>query len=197
MNKVIKKKGVTFGIILGACLSLLTIYSYTINIGLLVSQWLFLLTFAIVLVVGILAIASTIKGLEGFITFKQAFSSYFITIVIGFLIHILTISLVAKIFPEKEMEVIELRISSLDKIKEDNLANQAKALETAKSDEEKEQIKESFGKQRTEIETMKKNSRKSPGFKTYIQAYASYLTIYSILGLLLSLILRRKRPELN
>ncbi len=77
INEVIKKNGVTYGIILGAILALITASIYAIDLKLFVSGWIGGLSFVIYLVVGILLLTKTKKEI-GFFSFKDAFTTFFI-----------------------------------------------------------------------------------------------------------------------
>ena len=86
INEVIKKNGVTYGIILGVILALITATMYAIDLKLFVSGWIGASTFAIYLIIGIVLLINTKKELNGFFSFKDAFTTFFITTVIALLI---------------------------------------------------------------------------------------------------------------
>lgn len=86
MTDIIKKTGFSIGLILGILLILLSSYIYFVNLALLTNVWAGVSTLALTVLFGIISIV-VIKGkLGGFITFKEAFSGYFITILTGSLL---------------------------------------------------------------------------------------------------------------
>lgn len=86
MTDIIKKTGCSIGLILGILLILLSSYIYFVNLALLTDVWAGVSTLVLTVVFGIISIA-VIKGkLGGLITFKEAFSAYFITILTGSLL---------------------------------------------------------------------------------------------------------------
>ena len=75
MNEVIKKNGITYGIILGVILALITATIYAIDLKLFVSGWIGASTFVVYLVIGIVLLTKTKKELNGIFSFKDAFPS--------------------------------------------------------------------------------------------------------------------------
>ncbi|MBF6641093.1 DUF4199 domain-containing protein [Flavobacterium sp. J49] len=83
MNEIIKKNGVNFGIILGLFSVLYTTAIYVTDLELFTSWWLGLVSFAISITIGIVLVSKTKKQLSGIISFKDAFTVYFISALIG------------------------------------------------------------------------------------------------------------------
>jgi len=83
MNEIIKKNGITFGIILGLFSLLVTAGIYAIDLKLFTSWWIGIVAIVISLTIGIIAILKTKKQLNGQITFKDAFTVYFVASAIG------------------------------------------------------------------------------------------------------------------
>jgi uncharacterized protein DUF4199 len=83
MNEIIKKNGVNYGIIIGIISILITACIYAINLKLFVNMWLGFAIIAIFITIGVILVSKTKKQLNGFITFKEAFSVYFMAAVIG------------------------------------------------------------------------------------------------------------------
>ena len=78
INETIKKNGVTFGVITGIGSALITTLIYTIDLELFTSWWVGLLSMAFYLVIAIVLLSKTKKDLNGILTFKDAFTTYFI-----------------------------------------------------------------------------------------------------------------------
>jgi hypothetical protein len=77
INETIKKNGITFGILTGLFSILITTAIYVIDLNLFLAWWLGLIIIAIVL------LSKTKKELNGVFSFKEAFTTYFISAIIG------------------------------------------------------------------------------------------------------------------
>ncbi len=83
MNEIIKKNGITFGLILGTISILITAAIYAIDLTLFTKWYVGVFGLIVSLIVGIMAVVSTKKKLGNFISFKEAFTAYFIMGVIA------------------------------------------------------------------------------------------------------------------
>ena len=83
MEQTTKSAAINYGVYLGAITSLITIIIYGVDIDLFTAPWLGIVLFIIVVAFGAVSALNSRKLLGGFISFKQAFSSYFITIAVG------------------------------------------------------------------------------------------------------------------
>ncbi|HWS60780.1 MAG TPA: DUF4199 domain-containing protein [Flavobacterium sp.] len=88
MNEIIKKNGISFGLITGVVSALLTTAIYSIDLNLFIKWWLGILMLIIYLTIGIVLLTKTKKELKGIFSFKEAFTTYFISAVIGILISV-------------------------------------------------------------------------------------------------------------
>jgi hypothetical protein len=88
INEIIKKNGVTYGVITGVLSILITTSIYVIDISLFTSVWIGLISFAMFIIVGIILLSKTKKELNGVFSFKQAFTTYFISAVVAILISV-------------------------------------------------------------------------------------------------------------
>jgi len=88
MNEVIKKNGITYGIITGVVSALITAAIYAIDLNLFVKWWLGIMIFAIYITIGIVLLSKTKKELKGIFSFKEAFTTYFLSSVIGIVISV-------------------------------------------------------------------------------------------------------------
>jgi len=86
INEVIKKNGITYGVMIGIASALVTATIYAIDLNLFTSWWVGLVGIAISLTLSIILLSKTKKELKGFFTFKEAFTTYFIAALIGILI---------------------------------------------------------------------------------------------------------------
>lgn len=172
--EVIKKNGVKFGLILGVFSILATTLMYVIDLKLFVNIWIGLVLFFVSLTIGIVSVARSKKEIGGFITFKEAFTAFFITMAIGLALNILfSILLFNVIDPGAAItireNIIEYTVNMLQKA----------GTPTAK-------IKE-------QIETMRSTNSYSIG--NQIQTYFWFLLFYIIVGLLVAVALRNKTSQ--
>ena len=83
MNEIVKKNGVKFGIISGIVSVLITLYAYIFNLQLFGSLWLLLFVIILYLTINISLLIKTKKELNNNFSFKDAFTTYFLCLVIG------------------------------------------------------------------------------------------------------------------
>lgn len=88
INEIIKKNGITYGVIIGVILSLITAFMYATDIELFIAWWTTLLSFSIFIIVPIFMLIKTKKELNEIFSFKDAFTTYFIASVVGVLISV-------------------------------------------------------------------------------------------------------------
>lgn len=88
MNEIIKKNGILFGVITGILGALITTLIYVINLELFISMWVGLTSLLLYIIIGIVLLTKTKKELKGIFSFKDAFTTYFISAVIGILISV-------------------------------------------------------------------------------------------------------------
>ena len=83
MEKSLKSIATNYGLYLGVLMALLTVISYAVNLELLTNMWYGIFILIAVIVVGIISVAKLKQAQDGFASCKEAFSAYFITIIIG------------------------------------------------------------------------------------------------------------------
>ncbi|MFL9830938.1 DUF4199 domain-containing protein [Flavobacterium sp. ST-87] len=88
IHETIKKNGVTFGIITGLTSVLITALIYSIDLNLFTSTWVGVSNLAIYLIIAIILLSKTKKEFPGTFTFKDAFTTYFISALIGIAISV-------------------------------------------------------------------------------------------------------------
>ncbi|CAM1364558.1 conserved membrane protein of unknown function [Tenacibaculum soleae] len=174
MNQIIKTKGINFGLCYGFYLILILLYAYAIDQNFFTSYWMMGLSILGFFVHGFWVIGSTKKAQNGYITFKQAFTVFFISNAIGFLLStIMTILLFVVIDPELQNTLKELTINKTTEMME---GFEISADEIDKAvDQIREQDNYSVGAQ--------------------LKAYFYTLIFASIFGLLFSLILKKNKEE--
>lgn len=88
MNEIIKKNGISYGIITGVVGALITTLIYSIDLKLFTAWWVTVLSISFYIVIAIILLSKTKKELGGIFPFKDAFTTYFISAVIGILISV-------------------------------------------------------------------------------------------------------------
>lgn len=89
MNEIVKKNGITFGVIMGVVSVLITATLYAVDLELFVNKGVGVMSMVVYLILGVVVVSRTKKQLQGQITFKEAFTSYFLAAVIGSTISVL------------------------------------------------------------------------------------------------------------
>jgi hypothetical protein len=114
INEIIKKNGITYGVIIGVILSLITAFMYAIDIELFIAWWTTLLSFSLFIIVPIFMLIKTKKELKEIFSFKDAFTTYFIASVVGVLISVaFKIILFNFIDPALKQTLLDLTIKYL------------------------------------------------------------------------------------
>lgn len=113
MNEIVKKNGINFGIITGVVSILITTLMYTIDLSLFTSVWVGLSLIAFYIIIGVVLLLKTKKELGGVFSFKDAFTTYFISAVVGILISVVfNILLFNFIDPSAKDAIKDLSIKS-------------------------------------------------------------------------------------
>jgi hypothetical protein len=88
IHETIKKNGITFGIITGLTSVLITSLIYSIDLNLFTSPWIGFANLGLYLIIAIILLVKTKKEFNGIFTFKDAFTTYFISALIGIAISV-------------------------------------------------------------------------------------------------------------
>ncbi|KRD07284.1 hypothetical protein ASE21_17460 [Flavobacterium sp. Root901] len=86
INEVIKKNGITYGVMIGIASALVTAIIYSVDLNLFTAWWMGLIGIAISVTISIILLSKTKRELNGIFSFKDAFTTYFIAAVVGILI---------------------------------------------------------------------------------------------------------------
>ena len=173
MTDIIKKTGFSIGLILGVLLILLSSYIYFVNLALLTNVWAGVSTLALTVLFGIISIV-VIKGkLGGFITFKEAFSGYFITILTGSLLSCFYLVLLYTFFLSSETK---------------------EAIIIAMRDFDVSLLKQNLMPQENIDKTLEVYKTFNPfSISTVLTSFIKYLLRDCLIGFLVALIFRNKR----
>lgn len=89
MEKSVKSIALNYGLYLGGALALITVIIYAVDIKLMVNMWLGIGLLLLIIAMGIIATAKAKSIFDGVLSFKDAFSAYFITTIVGIAISTL------------------------------------------------------------------------------------------------------------
>ncbi len=170
MEQTTKSAAINYGVYLGAITSLITITIYGIDIDLFTAPWLGVVLFILVVAFGAVSALNSRKLLGGFISFKQAFSSYFITIAVGTLMSsIVGVAIYTYIDPEAAIYLNEQVLILLKETME-RIGLPQEAIIAA-------------------IEEASEKDNFSLGAQT--QAFVFRLVFYAVIGLIIGLIVKK------
>tara|TARA_B100000795_G_scaffold112523_1_gene83392 strand:+ start:18106 stop:18648 length:543 start_codon:yes stop_codon:yes gene_type:complete len=173
-NVTVKESAIQYGLILGGILAISTVLMYALNQELFLSPWIGITTIIVVIGAGIVSTAKAKDILGGIMTFREAFSAYFITTAIGLLIStavgILIFAIVdpelANYLNEESIEVARMFMERLN--------TPEAAIEEALKD----------------IKGVNNFSILNQG-----KSYLSGLIFQSVIGLLIGLIFKKRDPN--
>jgi hypothetical protein len=141
MNTAVKSNGIKFGIITGVVSILITTLLYAIDIELFISMWVGLISLGLYVVIGILVISNTKKELKGILSFKEAFTTYLISAIIGIYISVIFNIILFNFFdPTLKESLKELTIKASVEMLEKFNSPTSVINETIKKLEETEQF---------------------------------------------------------
>jgi hypothetical protein len=170
MEPTPKSIAINNGLYLGGILALISVLIYAVNLDLFTEWWLGIILFLVVVVYGVLTAIKSRTSLGGFISFKQAFTSYFITIAIGtFIATIVGIAIFTFIDPEAATYLNE-QILLLTK-----------------------QTMERFGMPQEAMQAALDEAAKKDNFSLGMQsqAFVFRLAFYAVIGLIVALIVKK------
>jgi cytochrome bd-type quinol oxidase subunit 2 len=171
MNEIIKKNGITFGIIMGVVSALITTLVYAIDMELFTSFKLMGFILLVSIVLYCVLLSKTRKQLGGDFSFKQAFTTFFIAAVISTLISTtFNILLFNVIDPGAKETLKELSIKAA------------------------EEMMEKFGAPQEQMEEALAQVENTDNFSVgnLIKGFFTSLIFSAILGLILALIFKSK-----
>jgi hypothetical protein len=113
INETIKKNAIKYGIITALISVFATTIMYSIDLGLFVNMWIGFGLLGVFLIIGIILLFNTKKDLQGNLSYKEAFTTYFISALIGVTVSTLfSILLFNVIDTDARDQVSELFIKS-------------------------------------------------------------------------------------
>ncbi len=89
MENSIKKNGLTLGVTMGAILALITTAMYVVDLSLFTNWWVGILNFIIIIGIAFYCSVVSKKALQGKMSYKEAFLSFILPIIIGVALYVL------------------------------------------------------------------------------------------------------------
>ncbi|OZV68108.1 DUF4199 domain-containing protein [Winogradskyella aurantia] len=174
MENSLKSSAIQYGLYLGLILSSFTIIGYAVNIEILTKWWLGIILFILIIVIGIVSTAKAKSILNGFISFKEAFTAWFTTIVVGILISTVVSILIFNVVDPEAAELVK----------------QA-SIEATVS------MMENFGTPQETIDMAITEMENTNQFAVVnlLKSLAWQFLFYAIVGLLIALIMKKKDPD--
>lgn len=171
---IVKKNSINYGVILGIILALTTTLMYVVNTELFTKWWIGIITILIVIVTGIVSTAKSKSLLGGFMSFKEAFSSYFITVAVGLLISTAVGILIFTVLDPDLAEYLNERTLEITR-----------------------EFMEGFGAPEEEINKALADLEGKNNFSlmNQLKSYVFGLAFQAVLGLLVALIFKKKDPN--
>ncbi|MBO3098854.1 DUF4199 domain-containing protein [Gelidibacter pelagius] len=173
MENSIKSLALKYGVYLGLLMILIMVLMYVVDLELMTKWWLNIILFLMILSFGILSSAKSKKILGGFMTFKQAFSSYFITVAIGVLLSTAFSIILFNIIDPEAAQFLKEKI-----------------IETST------QMMENFGAPQSEIDKAAAAMSEQEQFSVInqLKSIAWQLFAYAVIGLIVALVMRKSEP---
>lgn len=175
MEQQLKSSAINYGIYLGLSLALISVLIYVINVEYAIAWWIGIIMLLLILAFGIVSTAKSKDFLNGFISFKQAFSSFFITVAIGVIINTGVGMLIYGVIDTEAAVFL-----------------QEKGIENTVS------MMERFGAPQSEIDktidAMSEDNSFSIG--NQLKAIAYQLVFYAVIGLIVAAFMKKKNPDL-
>ena len=175
MNPSLKKTSINYGLYLGLLLVIVTVLIYVIKIELLVAWWLGILLILVMVGFGAAAAIKSRNLMGGFISFKNAFTSYFITIAIGTLLSTLIGIVIFNIVDPAAADYVNDKIIEM-------------TAETM----------ENWGAPQDSIDQAIAKMEETDNFSiaAQLQSYIFRLLILSVLGLIVAVAVKKSDPDL-
>ena len=176
MEATSKKISTSYGLYIGVALILITVLVYTFDISLYTKWWFGVIILIFTIGIACMAVSKSKKLSDTLFTFKNAFTSYFLTIIIGtFISLIFTYILFNVIDPEAAQTLTELTIEST------------------------REMMEGFGAPQDQINATLNEMQNQNNYSliNLLKGYAFQLILFIIIGLIVALIFREKEPTQN
>ena len=170
MEPTNKSNSINLGLYLGATLAAIVVLVYAVNLDLMVEWWLNVALLAVVIAFGVVAAKRAKNNNGGFLSFKEAFVNYFITIAVGTAIStVIGIVIFNVVDPEAAAHL-----------------NEQILLKS-------KQMMEGFGMPQEAMAAALDEASKKDNFSigSQLQSYVFSLALYAVIGLIVALIIKK------
>ena len=174
MENSIKSSAINYGLYLGGLLSLIIVSIYAIDLGLMVNMWIGIGILLVIVGFGVVSVAKSKSLLEGFMSFKQAFSSYFITIAIGLLINVVISAILFNFIDPEAADIIKEKTVEITIKMMEGFNTPAEAIAEA-------------------VENIESQNQYS--IVNMIKSLVWSLVLQSIIGLIVAAIMKKTNPD--
>ncbi|WP_179345717.1 DUF4199 domain-containing protein [Winogradskyella ursingii] len=175
MEKSLKSSATSYGLYLALILTSLTIIGYAVYLDLFTKWWFGIGQLLLVVIFGIISSMKARKIMGGYISFKNAFTAFFITIAIGITIPAL-VGLIIFNFVDPDAAVV-----LQDKIIESQIA-----------------MMQNFGAPQESIDAAMEQMRAEENFFSIansLKSIAYQLVGFSVVGLIVALVVKKTDPH--
>ncbi len=175
MEKTLKSNAINYGLYLGIGLSLFTIISYFMDLNLLVNFWIMLLIIPLcIIIIGVISTAKNKSVSNGYLSFRDTFSSYFITVAIGIMIS----------------TVVSILIFNFIDV---DAGNEVKNILINSTEERMTKLGASSENIIKNIDKIKNQDTYAIG--TQLKSLSQSLIVFAIIGLLVAAALKKNKPD--
>jgi len=173
MNESVKKYGLQFGLYITLINTFYIIVGYSVDLNILVSAWGGISLFVLSLTLLIVATIQARKEMGGFISFKDAFSTFMTGFVVYSLANILvSYVLFSVVDPEAAIQLKEITIQTM--------ADRLQSLGVPEADLD------------AAIEEMQNTEQYS--ISNLLKGFGTSFVTYAIIGLIVSAVVKKKEP---
>ncbi len=131
MEKLLKSSSVNFGLYLGIILAALTILGYSVSLDLFTKWWFGVIFLLVTIIVGIMSSMKARKLFGGFISFKNAFSAYFIAIAVGIIISSIVSIVIFNVVDPEAANILQEKIMESQVAMMENFGTPQEAIDKA------------------------------------------------------------------
>lgn len=172
--EALRKNAMKYGLFLGLFMVVSTTLVYAIDLNLFTASWYGIVNLIIIIAFGAVSAINNKKMLGGFMSFKEAFTSFFVTVVIGFLISTLFSILLFNVIDPEAKKIISENVIKMTV-----------------------EMMQKFGGRAEDINNVVREMEKTDSFGVYgqLKGFFFNLIVYAIIGLITALIVRRERPQ--
>ena len=171
MEQTNKSNSINLGLYLGATLAAIVVLIYIVNLDFMVEWWLSIALLTVVITFGVVAVIQAKNNNSGFLSFKGAFVNYFLTIAVGTAISaVVGIVIFNVVDPEAATHL-----------------NEQILLKS-------KQMMEGFGMPQEAMATALDEASKKDNFSigSQVQSYVFSLALYTLIGLIVALIVKKR-----